>query len=220
MTTLADSILGADLGKTITLEAGDGHRLTGYWADPLREPKGALVVIQEIFGVNSHIRAVADGFADDGYIALAPALFDRAGPGIELGYTPEDVETGREIRAKIDHDDAVRDMEAAVKALNGHNVGVVGYCWGGSLAWNAATRLKGVNAAVGYPVLFPLLYTTLSIPMDRLRKVIATHPEVPVHIYPAGHGFNCDQRGSYDAASATLARQRTLEFFEEHVARG
>lgn len=223
------------MGKTITLEAGDGHRLSGYQADPVMEPKGALVVIQEIFGVNSHIRAVADGFASDGYIALAPALFDRVGPGIELGYTPEDVETGREIRAKIDHDDAVRDMEAAVKALSGHRVGVVGYCWGGSLAWNAATRLDGVNAAVGYyggmipdmagekpkhPVMLHFGETDQSIPMDGVRKVMAAHPDVPVHVYPAGHGFNCDQRGSYDAGSATLARQRTLEFFGAHIARG
>lgn len=221
------------MGKTIDIETTDGNRLTGYLAEPDGQPKGALVVIQEIFGVNSHIRSVADGFAQDGYLALAPAMFDRIGPGIELGYTPEDIEKGREIRARIDHDDAVRDMEAAVKSLSGQRIGVVGYCWGGSLAWNAATRLDGVSAAVGYyggmvpdmadeqprcPVMLHFGENDQSIPMDGVNKVIAAHPDIPIHIYPAGHGFNCDQRGSFDAESAKLARERTLAFFAQHVA--
>lgn len=221
------------MGKMIDIETTDGHKLTGYLAEPDGEPRGALVVIQEIFGVNSHIRSVADGFAADGYLALAPELFNRVGPKIELGYTPEDVQKGRDIRAKIDHDDAVRDMEAAVNALKGHRVGVVGYCWGGSLAWNAATRLDGVSAAVGYyggmipdmvdeqpkhPVMLHFGETDQSIPMDGVNMVIAAHPDMPVHVYAAGHGFNCDQRGSYDAESARLARERTLAFFNEHLA--
>ena len=221
------------MGTTIDIETTDGHKLTGYRAEPSGDPRGGLVVIQEIFGVNSHIRAVADGFAAEGYVALAPAMFDRVGPGIELGYSPEDVEKGREIRARIDYDDAVRDMGAAVSALAGLPVGVVGYCWGGSLAWSAATRLDGLKAAVGYyggfipemadetprhPVMLHFGESDESIPLEGVDKVKAAHPDVPIYLYAAGHGFNCDQRGSYDEASARLARERTLAFFAEHLA--
>ncbi len=220
------------MGKTVDIETIDDHELTGYLAEPQGQPIGGLVVIQEIFGVNSHIRSVADGFARDGYIVLAPALFNRVAPGIELGYTPEDVEKGREIRAKIDHDDAVRDMAAAVTALKGRPTGVVGYCWGGSLAWNAATRLDGLSAAVGFyggmiadmvdeqprhPVMLHFGETDQSIPLDGVEKIRAAHPDIPIHIYPAGHGFNCDRRDSYHAASAKLARERTVEFFAAHL---
>ncbi len=221
------------MGTTIDIETTDGHKLTGYRAEPSGDPRGGLVVIQEIFGVNSHIRAVADGFAAEGYVALAPAMFDRVGPGIELGYSPEDVEKGREIRARIEYDDAVRDMGAAVSALAGLPVGVVGYCWGGSLAWSAATRLDGLKAAVGYyggfipemadetprhPVMLHFGESDESIPLEGVDKVKAAHPDVPIYLYAAGHGFNCEQRGSYDEASARLARERTLAFFAEHLA--
>lgn len=221
------------MGKSVDIETLDDNKLTGYLAEPEGEAIGALVVIQEIFGVNSHIREVADGFAKDGYIVLAPAMFNRVGPDIELGYTPEDVEKGREIRARIDHEDAVRDMAAAVNALKGQPIGVVGYCWGGSLAWNAATRLDDVSAAVGYyggmipdmvdeqprhPVMLHFGESDQSIPIEGVEKVIAAHPDVPIHIYPAGHGFSCDHRGSYHAESAGLARERTLAFFAKHLA--
>lgn len=222
------------MGEWVTLKADDGFRLKAYKAMPEGVPKGGLVVIQEIFGVNDHIRSVTDGFASEGYVALAPALFDRFRPGIELGYTPDDVTEGREIRGKLFHDDAVRDMAAAVNALTseGLKTGVVGYCWGGSLAWNAATRLDDVSAAVGYyggmipdmcdeqpqhPVMLHFGDADASIPMAGVEKVIAAHPDVPVHVYGAGHGFNCDQRGSYDGESAKLARERTLAFFAEHL---
>lgn len=224
------------MGKTVDIETLDDHELTGYLAEPQGQPSGGLVVIQEIFGVNSHIRTVADGFANDGYIVLAPALFNRVALNIELDYTPQNVEKGREIRARIDHDDAVRDMTAAVTAvtaLAGRPVGVVGYCWGGSLAWNAATRLDGVRAAVGFyggmipdmvderprhPVMLHFGETDQSIPMAGVDKIRAAHPDIPIHTYPAGHGFNCDLRDSYHAESARLARERTLEFFAEHLA--
>ncbi len=188
------------MGKTVDIETLDGHALTGYLAEPRGQPIGALVVLQEIFGVNRHIRAVADGFAKDGYIVLAPALFNRVAPGIELGYTPQDVEKGREVRAQIDHDDAVRDMTAAVAALSGRAIGVVGYCWGGSLAWNAATRLEGVSAAVGFyggmipdmaderprhPVMLHFGESDQSIPMAGVDKIRAAHPDIPIHTYPA-----------------------------------
>ncbi|GBF27145.1 carboxymethylenebutenolidase [bacterium MnTg02] len=221
------------MGNTFDIETVDDNELTGYLAEPQGQLIGGLVVIQEIFGVNSHIRSVADGFANDGYIVLAPALFNRVTPGIELGYTPEDVEKGREIRAKINHDDAIRDMAAAVTALEGAPIGVVGYCWGGSLAWNAATRLDGVSAAVGFyggmipdmvdeqprhPVMLHFGETDQSIPMEGVEKIRAAHPDIPIHMYPAGHGFNCNKRGSYHAESAKLARERTLEFFAKHLA--
>ena len=221
------------MGKSVDIETVDNNELTGYLAEPEGEAIGALVVIQEIFGVNAHIREVCDGFAKDGYIVLAPAMFNRVGPDIELGYTPEDVEKGREIRARIDHEDAVRDMAAAVNALKGQPIGVVGYCWGGSLAWNAATRLDDVSAAVGYyggmipdmvdelprhPVMLHFGESDQSIPIEGVEKVIAAHPDVPIHIYPAGHGFSCDHRGSYHAESARLARERTLAFFAKHLA--
>lgn len=221
------------MGKTVDIETLDDNELTGYLAEPQERPKGGLVVIQEIFGVNSHIREVADGFAKDGYIVLAPAMFNRVAPGIELGYTPEDVEKGREIRAKINHEDAVRDMTAAVNALKGQPIGVVGYCWGGSLAWNAATRLDDVNAAVGYyggmipdmvdeqprhPVMLHFGERDQSIPIEGVEKIKAAHPDIPIHIYPAGHGFSCDHRGSYDAECAKLARERTIAFFAKHLA--
>lgn len=223
------------MGDMINLTAGDGHQLAAYRARPEGTPRAGLVVIQEIFGVNSHIRAVTDGFAKDGYLALAPAMFDRAKPGIELGYEADDIAEGRDVRAKIAHDDAVKDMAAAVIALKneGLKIGVVGYCWGGSLAWNAATRLGDVGAAVGYyggmipdmideqpqhPVLLHFGELDQSIPLEGVEKIKAAHPGVPLHVYKgAGHGFNCDQRGSYDTESAALARTRTLEFFAENL---
>lgn len=222
------------MGDRVQLTAGDGHALAAYRAEPEGAPRAGLVVLQEIFGVNSHIRAVADGFAAEGYVVLAPALFDRVEPGIELGYTPEDVQAGRDIRARIAHDDAVRDMAAAAAALDaeGLKTGVVGYCWGGSLAWNAATRLAGVAASVGYyggmipdmideqpqaPVMLHFGERDQSIPMEKVETVMKAHPDVPVHIYPAGHGFNCDHRDAHHRESAKLARERTLDFFRRHL---
>ena len=221
------------MGKTITLKASDGHELSAYRADPAGTARGGLVVIQEIFGVNSHIRAVADGFAAEGYAAGAPALFDRVERGVELGYEEDGRTRGRGIRADIAWDDALQDVAAAVAALSGKPVGVVGYCWGGSLAWLAATRIAGIAASVGYyggqikdfkdeaprcPVMLHFGTEDASIPMDAVAAVQAAQPDIPVHIYEgAGHGFNCDQRGSYHAQAATTARARTLAFLKENV---
>jgi carboxymethylenebutenolidase len=222
------------MGQNVTLTSEDGHRFAAYRATPAGTPRGGLVVIQEIFGVNSHIRKVTDGFAAEGYVALAPALFDRVQPGYETGYGPQDIEQGRTIRGKVGLDEMVKDVRAAVRALaaEGRRVGVVGYCMGGTLAWLSATRIDGVAAAVGYygggiadavnekprcPVLLHFGETDASIPKEHWEKVRAAHPAVPVHIYPAGHGFNCDERGSYHAESAALARERTLSFLRQHV---
>jgi carboxymethylenebutenolidase len=222
------------MAQTLTLSAEDGHQLTAYRATPAGTPRGALVVVQEIFGVNSHIKKVSDGWAADGYVALAPALFDRVERGVETGYGPDDIQRGRELRGKISTDDAVRDVRAAVRELGRSSlrVGVVGYCWGGTMAWLAATRIEGLSAAVGYygggiadtaeeqprcPVMLHFGETDASIPKEHYEKVRRLHPALPVHVYPAGHGFSCDERGSYEERSARLARERTLAFFRQHV---
>jgi len=222
------------MGQTITLNAEDGHKLSAYRAVPTGKPRGALCVVQEIFGVNSHIKRVTDGFAADGYVALAPALFDRVEPGYSTGYTQDDVERGRNVRQKLGWDTLMMDVRAAVEELKktGAKLGVVGYCMGGSVAWLAATRVPGVSATVGYyggaiaefanetprcPVLLHFGETDASIPADHWDKIRAAQPTVPMHIYPAGHGFNCDERGSYHEPSARLARERTLEFLKWHV---
>jgi len=223
------------MGKTITLTAEDGHQFSAYRAEPAGTPRGGIVVIQEIFGVNQHIRKVTDSFAAAGYLCLSPAIFDRVDRNFEIGYTPADVEHGRATRAKIQLDDMVADVRAAVKALQAEKlkVGVVGYCLGGTLTWLAATRIDGLSAAVGYygggvaasasetprcPVLLHWGETDASIPPDHWETVKRAHPGIPQHIYPAGHGFNCDERGSWHEPSAKLARQRTLEFFAKHLA--
>ena len=223
------------MGQMITLKAEDGHSFGAYRAAPDGKPKAGIVVIQEIFGVNSHIKKVTDGFAADGYVALAPAIFDRAERGFESGYTPEDIDRGRAIRGKIDINDMIKDIRVAVASLaaEGVKVCVVGYCLGGTLAWLAATRIDGVSCAVSYygggvaetasekprcPVLFHFGEMDQSIPPDHHAKIRAAHPSIPMHIYPAGHGFNCDARGSYDAPSAALARTRTMEFLAKHLA--
>jgi carboxymethylenebutenolidase len=222
------------MGETITLTAEDGHKLAAYRVAPKGNPRGGLVVIQEIFGVNSHIKRVTDGFAADGYVALAPAIFDRVERDFAIGYKPEDIERGRGVRGKLPIEDAVKDVRAAVKALAAERlkVGVVGYCFGGTLAWLAATRIDGVACAVGYygggiadtaaekprcPVLLHWGETDQSIPPEHHARVRAAHPDLPMHVYPAGHGFNCDERASYHEPSAKLARQRTLEFFAKHL---
>jgi carboxymethylenebutenolidase len=222
------------MGEMLTLTAEDGHRLSAYRATPSGKPRGGLVVIQEIFGVNHHIKNVTDGFAKDGYVAIAPALFDRVERDFETGYQPADIERGRMVRGKLQIEDAVKDVRAAVKELQkaGLKVGVVGYCFGGTVAWLAATRIDGVAAAASFygggvadaagevpkcPVIFHFGETDQSIPKDHWDRIKAAHPKIPMHIYPAGHGFACDERASFHADSAKLARQRTIDFFHQHI---
>jgi len=221
------------MGENLTLTSEDGFKLAAYKATPSGTPRGAIVVIQEIFGVNQHIKKVADGFVADGYVAIAPALFDRVERGYDSGYGPQDIERGRAARGKLSTDDAMKDVKAAVKeAAKSGKVGVVGYCFGGTVAWWAGTRLDGVAAAVGYygggvaasvdekpkgPVMLHFGETDASIPKEDYEKVIKAHPTVPIYIYPAGHGFVCDERGSFHAESAKIARTRTIDFFRKHV---
>jgi carboxymethylenebutenolidase len=222
------------MGETLTLTSEDGHKFAAYRANPSGAPRGGLVVVQEIFGVNQHIRKVADGFAADGYVAIAPALFDRVERGYETGYGPQDIERGRATRGKLSTDQAMMDVKATVKELQkaGLKVGVVGYCFGGTVAWLSATRVDGVSAAVGYygggvpdakdekakcPVILHFGETDASIPMEAVEQVKKAQPNVPVYVYPAGHGFVCDERGSYHAESAKTARERTIDFFRKHL---
>jgi len=221
------------MGTTITLQPSPSVRIAAYRADPSGKPRGGLVVVQEIFGVNAHIRAVCDGYAADGYLAIAPALFDRYEPGVELGYTAADVASGRALRGKAETEPALADIAAArdVAAAAG-KVGVVGYCWGGYLAWLAAARLPGFACAIAYygggmheatadaprvPVLGHFGEKDAMIPVEGIKSLAAAHAALTVHFYDADHGFNCDHRGSYHASSAATARERTLAFLHQHV---
>jgi len=223
------------MGQGIELTASDGFRLAAYRADPPGpdKPRGGLVVVQEIFGVNSHIRAVCDGFAADGYVAIAPALFDRYERNFDIGYTPDDIARGRELKARAGTDAALHDVAAARgAAASASRVGIVGYCWGGFIVWMSAARLPGFACAIAYygggildagdeqpkcPLMAHFGERDTMIPVAGVEKLAAAHPEVQVFVYAADHGFNCDQRKSYDAAAATLARERTLEFLRQHV---
>ena len=221
------------MGESITLKAADGHEFSAYRADPAAAPKGGLVVIQEIFGVNGHIREVCDGFAADGYAAIAPALFDRARPGVELGYDDEGVAQGLEIRGSLEWDAVLADVQAARDAVApAGKVGIVGYCFGGTVTWLAATRLE-FDGAVGYyggqisqfadenpacPTMLHFGEMDAGIPLDSVAAIGAAHSDVSIHIYDgAGHGFSCDHRGSFDANAAAAARLRTLEFFAQNI---
>jgi carboxymethylenebutenolidase len=218
----------------IELRAEDGHTFSAYAAGP-RDAARGLVVAQEIFGVNRHMRRVCDDYAAQGYAVVCPALFDRTERGVQLGYAPEDVARGRELRGKVDPALTVLDVRAAAAALPpGARRGIVGFCWGGTVAWHGATRTGDFAAAVGWygggvaaakdekprcPVQLHFGETDASIPMADVEAVRAARPEVEVFVYPgAGHGFGCDERGSYSAEDAALARRRTLEFFARHLA--
>jgi len=221
------------MGKIIELIASDGHKLSAYRAEPAGKPKGALIVAMEIFGVNSHIRSVADGYAADGYLAIAPALFDRVQRGYEAGYSQEEIQTGIGFIQKINLDDTMKDIGAALGNVStAGKVGMVGYCWGGTATWKAACTLDGLACAIPYygggitgltglkakcPVLFHWGETDHSIPLDKAKAFAEAHADQTHYFYPAGHGFNCDQRGSYDKPSAEAARRRTLEFLAKHV---
>ena len=221
------------------LRAADGFAFGVYEALPAGEPKGGLVVIQEIFGVNAHIREVADGFAADGYAALAPALFDRVERNVELGYDDAGMARGRSLAFNgLAREEALRDLQATIEEAGKYGAaGVVGYCYGGLMAYLAACRLGGVACAVAYygggiaaevatggaesapkcPALLHFGAEDAHIPVADVERVDEALPSVAVHLYPADHGFNCDHRESYHAESAALARQRTLAFFAEHV---
>jgi len=229
------------MGTMIELQAADGTRVPAYEARPAGAPKGAVVVIQEIFGVNSHIRAVADGYAAEGYLAVAPAAFHRVKPGVELGYAEADMGEGFGYKTAVEALPApgvMQDIQAAIDhaaQASAGKVGIVGYCWGGLLTWRSACMLTGLSAAAPYygggmtteseiarqpkvPVLAHFAEDDKWIPLDTVEAFKKAHPEVALHTYAAHHGFNCDQRGAWHAPSARLARERTLAFFAKHLA--
>ncbi len=226
------------MGQFIDLKAADGFTFPAYVAQPAAKPRGGVVVLQEIFGVNAHIRAVADGYAAAGYLAVAPATFHRVKPGVELGYAPDDMSAGMALKATVEALPApgvLQDIQAAIHhAAGAGKVGVVGYCWGGLLTWRTACLLKGVSAAVPYygggittaaeiartpkcPVLAHFGEKDHWIPLEGVAALQKAHPDVEVHVYAANHGFNCDHRGAWDAMAAALARERTLGFFAAHL---
>ena len=210
-------------GKDITIKGPDGS-FGGYLASPASGHGPGVVVIQEIFGVNQHIRKMVDFYASQGYLAVAPALYDRAQPNYESGYTQPEVQAGAAIRGKLDNAKIVLDLEAAVaEAAKGGKVGVVGYCFGGTMTYLAACKIAGVAAASSYygggacamagdkpncPTIMHFGETDHSIPMADVEKFKAARPEVPVYVYPAGHGFNCSERGAFHEPSRDLALKR------------
>jgi carboxymethylenebutenolidase len=221
------------MGELTTIMARDGHESQAWLTAPPGRPRGALVVIQEIFGVNGHIRSVTDSFAATGYTAIAPSLFDRVRRGIELGYTPADLQEGAGYRKQISAETALKDVAAAAAVVrHSGRTGAVGYCWGGTLAYLAACELPLAAAVVYYgrvgdylerkprcPVLYHYGSEDHSIPLEDVARIRAAQPAAPVHVYEgAGHGFNCPQRDSYDASAAELARTRTLDFFARYLA--
>ncbi|MDP2817194.1 MAG: dienelactone hydrolase family protein [Polaromonas sp.] len=256
------------MANLIDLQSADGFVFPAYVAEPAGKPKGAVVVLQEIFGVNSHIRSVADGYAAAGYLAVAPATFHRAKPGVEMGYTEPDMNAGFALKTAVEalpapnaatgRPEQVQPLEGAaqdakrqawglspvlqdIQAAISHaaqtsegKVGIVGFCWGGLLTWRAACTLSGLSAAVPYygggmtagdeptrkpacPVMAHFGNQDHWIPLDTVEVFKKAQPGVEVHVYEANHGFNCDQRGSYNEAAAKLAKQRTLDFFTKHL---
>jgi carboxymethylenebutenolidase len=216
------------------LQAADGHKFDAYIAQPTGEPKAGIVVLQEIFGVNAHVRSVADGFAQAGYLTIAPALFDRAVRDVDLSYDAEGGKKGMSIRERIRLDDTLADIEAAIQYLREHGarkVGVVGYCWGGTLAWLSNTRLHPDATASYYggqisnyihekatcPAMFHFGLLDAHIPQSEVEQVRQEYPGFSVFTYEAGHGFNRDVGASYNEPAAKLARQRTLAHFDEYL---
>lgn len=217
-----------------TLMARDGHEFNAWLAAPKGAARGAVVICQEISGVNRHIRAVADDYAADGYVTIAPCLFDRVRRGIELGYSDAELKEGRGYRLQIPTEKTLLDMNASINVIkHAGRVAVVGYCWGGTLAYLAACGLP-VACAVSYyggqikehlakspkrPVMYHFGEADPHIPMSDVEKIRAADPNGVFHLYPADHAFNCDERSTYDAASAALALERTLQFLAAQMER-
>lgn len=219
----------------IELTASDGHRLQAWCARPDGQARGAVVVLQEIFGVNKHIRAVCDRLAEQGWLAVAPALFDRAETQQALAYDAAAVARGRELQGRVGNDAALLDVQAALDWSAAQpgvagRVAVLGFCWGGTLTWLAAARLQGIGAAIAYygtniaahlqerprvPVLLHFGEQDPHIPPQHVADIERAYPDIALHRYPAGHGFNCDDRAAFHADSAALAGARTLAFLKE-----
>lgn len=218
--------------STLQLRAADGHTLSAYLVKPAGQPRGAIVVIQEIFGVNSHIRRVAERYAAEGYLVIAPALFDRLQKDVNLGYDAADMQAGVALMAKTTNEGVLADVNAAINAVaQAGKVGMVGYCWGGRVTYLSACRTN-IAAGVAYygggtaqllpetprcPVMFHFGEKDTYIPMSDVEKIRSAFPQGEYHLYAADHGFNCTDRSSFEPASARLAFERSLDFFRRHV---
>jgi len=218
------------MGLNVELTAADGHRLSAYLSSPKDEPRGGIVVIQEIFGVTRHIRAVADQYAAAGFLAIAPALFDRVERNVDVPYT--DMAKGFSYVQALKDGETTLDVQAAIDEVRtAGKVGVVGYCWGGTVAYLTAARAP-IDAAVAYygggisrhtaetpriPIMFHFGERDAHIPKAAVDAIKTAHPAGIYHLYPADHGFNCTDRASFDPASAALALERSLEFLHRHV---
>jgi carboxymethylenebutenolidase len=218
----------------LQLRAADGHTFQAYVAKPggSGPARGAVVVVQEIFGVTGHIERVAERFAAEGYLAIAPALFDRQHRGVNLAYDDHGVKVGFEYATKADTRALMADLNAAIDAVaHAGAVGMVGYCWGGRVVYMAGSRTNVAAAVVYYgggiiqvleptprcPMLFHFGRHDTHIPLADVDKIRAAFPQGEYHVYEAGHGFNCTDRASFDAAAAHLALERTLAFFASHI---
>ena len=221
------------MSQTIRLTASDGHTFSAYEAGAQQSSGAALVILQEIFGVNHHIRSVADTYAGKGFYTIAPALFDRVEADVDLDYSPASLQTGIGLVSRIEQAAILKDIQASIayaqRQVDSGKVGVVGYCLGGSYAWLSATRLTP-DAAIGYygskvlefiaetpvcPVMLHFGNLDKHIPVSDVEKIKQARPELPVHLYDADHGFNCDERASYSEPAASLAFSRSLKFLQE-----
>ena len=221
------------MGEIINATASDGHEFDIYLAQSKGSPRGGIVLIQEIFGVNNHIKIVAERFSSNGYLVGAPSLFDRVQPDIQLGYSTEDVIRGKELKDNLGNEKPLTDIIATLNIVrSAGRVAVVGYCWGGTLAWLSACHVDGFNAAISYygggigqllsiepkcPSIFHFGEQDHAIPVAEINSLRQAHPECPIYLYPAGHGFNCEQRDSFHSTSSAIAFERTIQHLDKHI---
>ena len=221
------------MGESIKATASDGHEFDIYLAQSKGSPRGGVVLIQEIFGVNNHIKNVAEKFSSNGYLVGAPSLFDRVQRDIQLGYSTEDIRRGRELKDNLSNESPLMDITATLNIVRsaGH-VAVVGYCWGGTLAWLSACQVDGFNAAISYygggigkllsiqpkcPTIFHFGEQDHAIPAEEINSLRQAHPECPIYLYPAGRGFNCEQRDSFNSTSSAIAFERTIQHLDKYI---
>lgn len=222
----------ANMGSTIVIDAADGHQLGAYLAQPSGTVRGGLIIIHEAFGINDHIRSVVDSFATQGYLSIAPALYDRQARDTQFGYAKEDLDAARKLRAGLVWDDVLKDVGAAENEVaTAGRVGIVGYCVGGSVAWLAGRHLK-LAAVVSYygrdivgfldrrppcPCMLHFAENDVHIPPGDVETIRDAFPELPIYVFPGGHGFACDARPSYEPESARIAGTRTLALFRKYI---
>jgi carboxymethylenebutenolidase len=224
------------MNELIKLTAKDQFQFDAYLAKPEGKPVGAIVLLQEIFGLNSHIKATADKYAAEGYLVIAPATQARSESGLSLGYTQEDMTKGfahKTFVENLPNEVSMLDIQAAIDYVaHAGKVGLVGYCWGGLLSWRSACKLNGLSAAVSYypggiakertltakcPVLMHFANQDSHIPLSDVELFKESQRNVEVFVYEGQHGFNCDQRAAYNQAAADLARERTLAFYKKYL---